>query len=103
MMAMRDRPSTLVIEVVEVQGQCPVYRLGDRCRIEEGYKPVSGQPSCMHVLQSFGPNYVTLSRGIATDSLGLVEPYGAAYVQCFDPMRYTGGGPVTFRIASEEE
>lgn len=102
MMAMLDRPSTLVIEVVEVQGQCPVYRLGDCFRIEEGYKLVSSQPSCMHALQSFSPYYVALSRGIAPDSLGLVGPYGAAYVQCLDPMRYTVGGTVTFRIASEE-
>jgi uncharacterized repeat protein (TIGR04076 family) len=88
----------LVVEVVETQGRCPVYKKGDRFRIEEGYKLVSDRPICLHGLQSVVPYYTALSRGILPDDLGLAGPEGAAYVQCLDPQRYTGGGTVTFRI-----
>ncbi len=90
---------TLVIEVVDIQGHCPVYRVGDRFHIREGYKLVADQPVCMHALQAVCPYYVPLSRSIAPADLGLDGPDGAAYVQCLDPQRYTGGGTVTFRIA----
>lgn len=89
----------LAIEVVDIQGQCPVYEIGDRYRIEEGYKLVAGQPICMHALQSICPYYVALSHGIEPAELGLGGPDGSAYVQCLDPQRYTGGGTVTFRVA----
>lgn len=95
-------PLTLSVDVVEIEGHCPVYRVGDRFRIEEGYKLVSEQPVCLHALQSVCPYYVGLSRGIAPSDLGLAGPDGAAYVQCLDPHRYTGGGTVIFRICAEE-
>lgn len=91
----------LVIEVVEVQGHCPVYRVGDRFTIQEGYLLQAERPLCMHALQALAPYYVPLSRAVPPDELGLAGPDGAAYVQCLDPQRYTGGGTVTFRIALE--
>ncbi len=91
----------LGIEVVEVQGQCPVYEVGDRFRIQEGYQLVAEQPVCMHALGSLRPYYAALSRGISPADLGLAGPDGAAYVQCLDPQRFTGGGTVTFRISQE--
>jgi uncharacterized repeat protein (TIGR04076 family) len=90
----------LVIEVIEVQGQCPVYQVGDRFQIQEGYKLVADRAVCMHALLSVCPYYVTLSRGTDPTELSLAGPDGAAYVQCLDPQRYTGGGTVTFRITS---
>ena len=89
----------LVIEVVDIRGHCPVYDLGDRFGIREGYKLVADRPVCMHALQSVCPYYVPLSRGIDPADLGLAGPDGAAYVQCLDPQRYTGGGTVVFRIS----
>ena len=89
----------LVIEVVEVQGHCPIYRVGDHFQIQEGYQLMADQPTCMHALQSLSPYYVPLSRGIAPAELGLAGPDGAACVQCPDPQRYTGGGTVTLRIS----
>lgn len=103
MMNAKDRSRDLAVEVVEILGSCPVYRLGDRFKIIDGYKLVSGQPVCMHALQAVSPYYVALSRGIAPKDLGLAGPDGDAYVQCMDPQRYTGGGTVTFRIVREEE
>jgi uncharacterized repeat protein (TIGR04076 family) len=93
---------TLLIEVLDVQGDCPVYEVGDGFRIEEGYQLVSEQPVCMHALQSIAPYYVALSRGISAAELGLAGPEGEACVQCLDPLSYTGGGTVTFRIRVEE-
>lgn len=95
---MTTQASDLVIEVVAIRGHCPVYRVGDRFQIKEGYQLVAGGPVCMHALQSVSPYYVPLSRGIAPAELGLAGPEDGAYVQCLDPQRYTGGGTVTFRI-----
>ncbi len=95
---MSEEPRTLLVEVIEVQGHCPLHQVGDRFRIEEGYRLVADRPVCMHALQSLGPCYVPLSRGIAAADLGLAGPDGAAYVQCLDPRRYTGGGTVTLRV-----
>lgn len=93
----------LEIEVLDIQGHCPVYKVGDRFYIEDGYKLISNQPVCMHALQSICPYYVSLSRGITPSDLGLAGVDGAAYVQCLDPQRYTGGGTVLFRIVIAEE
>ncbi len=93
----------LIIEIVDIQGVCPVYHVGDSFRIEEGYKLVSHQPLCLHALQSLNPYYVALSRGIAPSDLGIAGKDGAAYVQCLDPQSYTNGGTATFRISVEVE
>ncbi|MEM2045657.1 MAG: TIGR04076 family protein [Candidatus Bathyarchaeia archaeon] len=100
---MLKQACTLIVEVVDIQGYCPVYQVGERFCIKEGYKLVSDRPVCMHGLQAVCPYYIPLSRGIAPTDLGLAGPNGAAYVQCLDPQRYTGGGTVTFRITPKEE
>lgn len=92
--------SDLTVDVVDIQGSCPVYRTGDRFVLREGYKLQAAQPVCMHGLQSICPYYVPLSRGIDPADLGLAGPDGAAYVQCLDPRAFTGGGTVTFRISA---
>lgn len=90
----------LLVQVVEIQGQCPVYEVGDAFNLKEGYRLIADGPVCLHALQSVCPYYVPLSRGVAPADLGLAGPDGAAYVQCLDPHRYTGGGTVTFRIVT---
>ncbi len=94
-------PKKLTLRVVEIQGHCPVYRVGDAFAIEDGYKLARQCAVCMHALQSLNPYYVALSRGLAPRELGIAGEDGAAYVQCLDPQRYTGGGTVTFRITAE--
>lgn len=96
---MSERVSGLLIEVVDIRGRCPVYQIGERFHIEEGYRLVADRPVCMHGLQSICPYYVALSGGTDPAQLGLDGPDGAAYVQCLDPQGYTGGGTVTFRIS----
>jgi uncharacterized repeat protein (TIGR04076 family) len=99
---MSEQAYTLIVEVVDIQGHCPIYRVGDSFRIEEGYKLVSDRTVCLHALQAVCPYYVPLSRGISRADLGLTGPDRTAYVECLDPQRYTGGGTVTFRIVAEE-
>lgn len=94
-------PQTLVVEVVQVQGDCPVYRVGERFSVEAGYRLRASGSICLHGLASILPYYVALSRGIAPHDLGLAGPDGAAYVQCLDPYAVTGGGTVTFRLTTE--
>lgn len=98
-----NQPRNLRIEIVDVQGTCPVYRVGDSFRIEDGYKLVSDRAVCLHALQSLSPYYVALSRGIVPGELGIAGQDGAAYVQCLDPHNYTDGGTVTFRIVTERK
>jgi len=90
------------VKVVNIQGNCPVYKVGDSFRIVDGYKLAAEMPLCIHALQSLAPYYVALSQGVKPAELGLAGPDGAAYVQCLDPHPYTGGGTVVFRIAFEE-
>lgn len=94
---------TLRVQVVGVQGHCPAHKVSDSFRIVDGYRLVAEIPVCMHALQSLSPYYVALSRGVDPAELGLAGSTGAAYVQCLDPQRYTGGGTVTFRICAEEQ
>jgi uncharacterized repeat protein (TIGR04076 family) len=91
-------PHSIRIVVVDIQGHCPVYKVGDDFHIVDGYKLVAEMRLCMHALQSLAPYYVALSRGVDPADLGLAGPDGAAYVQCLDPQRYTGGGTVTFKL-----
>jgi uncharacterized repeat protein (TIGR04076 family) len=97
------QPLTLLVQVVDIRGHCPVYKVGDVFRIVDGYRLVTEIPLCMHALQSLAPYYVALSRGITTTDLGLAGPDGVAYVQCLDPQEVTGGGTVLFRIVVDEQ
>jgi uncharacterized repeat protein (TIGR04076 family) len=87
----------LDVEVVEIKGHCPVYAVGDRFAILEGYKLRAEKPLYPHSLASTFPYYVALSRGVSPSELGLGQE-DAAYVQCLDPCERTGGGTVVFRI-----
>ncbi|MBA7485993.1 hypothetical protein ES707_21545 [subsurface metagenome] len=94
---------TLNIIVKEIIGNCPVYKVGDRIVIDDGYKVNLSKTSaiCMHSIASIMPYYVALSNGIKPKDLGLAgEENGeeSAFVQCLDPCKYTGGGTVVFEI-----
>lgn len=93
----------LVIEVVEIKGRCPVYSLGFKFWIKEGFKLYTESPLCMHSVSAIIPYYVALSRGIDPVSLGLSQKENTAYVQCLDPCEYTGGGTVVFAILLPKE
>jgi len=86
----------LIISVKEITGNCPVYKLGNRIVLEEGYKrnPKMSSPMCMHSLTSLMPYYVALSEGVDPKKLGLAKEGDTAFVQCLDPCKYTAAvGP----------
>ena len=93
---------TLLIKVIQIKGQCPVYQVGDTFQIINGYQLVADKPLCMHSLASLMPYYVALSRGIDPVDLGLAKEGKIAYLQCLDPCEYTGGGTVVFAVESKE-
>lgn len=94
----------LLIEVTDIKGQCPVYAVGDRIVVDDGYRVNLKETDaiCLHSLASLMPYYVALSRGVDPAGLGLVGEDGRTYVQCLDPAEITGGGTVTFVITVQK-
>lgn len=96
---------SLIFEVVEIIGNCPVYKVGDKLVLDEGYKVNLSKTTamCMHSIASIMPYYVALSNGVNPKNLGLAKLGSSdksAFVQCLDPCKYTGGGTVFFKIKS---
>ncbi len=93
----------LIIEVAEIEGKCPVYKMGDRIILDDGYKVNLRETDniCMHSLSSLLPYYNSLSKGVSPQELGLAKEGNDAYVHCLDPIKYTGGGTVTFKISKQ--
>ncbi len=95
----------LIIKVIEIKGECPVYQVGNRIVLQHGYiiDPVKTDTACMHSLASILPYYVALAKGIRAKDLGLANGNSKeAYVQCLDPCALTGGGTVLFEISRTE-
>lgn len=94
----------LIITVKEIQGKCPVFKVGDRIVIE-GPKivPEKTDALCVHALGSMLSMVIALGRGVSFEELGLAMKEGdVGYVQCLDPgPPYTSGGTVIFEIRKE--
>lgn len=92
----------LIVKVKEIKGRCPVYKIGDKIVLDDGYRMnlVETTAVCMHSLSSLLPYYNAIMKGIEPKDLGLARMEGGdyAYVQCLDPCNYTGGGTVIFEI-----
>ena len=96
----------LVIKVVEIKGNCPVYKIGNKITLQDGYvlNPDETDKVCMHSLASLLPYYVALSKGVKSKDLGLSKGDSEeAYVQCLDPCELTAGGTVIFEISRSED
>ncbi len=92
--------TNLTIRIVEINGRCPIYKLGDQFQISAGYVLEGRDNFCMHAIAALLPYYTALSRGISPAELGLCKPgENKAYVQCPDPESRTGGGTVVMEIA----
>ena len=92
----------LEIEVIEVRGKCPVYKVGDKIVID-GARIVLDKTNalCIHALPVILHYAVALDEGVNPVKLGLTkhEDKENAYIQCVDPWKpYTEGGTVIFRI-----
>lgn len=96
----------LVIKVVEIKGNCPVYKIGNKITLQDGYilNPDETDKVCMHSLTSILPYYVALSKGVKSKDLGLSKGDSEeAYVQCLDPCELTNGGTVILEISRSED
>ncbi len=95
----------LVIQVKEIKGTCPVYKVGDKIVLDDGYRLNLKETTalCMHSISSILPYHNALSRGVDPRELGLSTKGDKAYVQCLDPLEYTGGGTVIFEITTEKD
>ena len=95
----------LIIEVKEIRGKCPVFKVGDRIVIEEPkIVPEKNDALCVHALGSILSMVIALGRGVGFEELGLAKEEGdVGYVQCLDPgPPYTLGGTVVFEIRREK-
>jgi len=90
----------LIISVVEIKGNCPVYKVGDSFRLRGGYRLEADKPLCMHSLASVMPHYNAL-RISPPSKWGLAgkDNQQRAYVQCLDAYEHTGGGTAIFEIS----
>ena len=92
----------LEVEVYEIRGKCPVYRVGDKIIIDDPKIVLEKTNAlCIHALTVILHYALVLEYRWNPVELGLTklgdEKY--AYVQCVDPGQpYTGGGTVIFRI-----
>jgi uncharacterized repeat protein (TIGR04076 family) len=93
----------LIIEVVEIRGKCPVYKVGDRIVVEGPEIDLRRTDSlCIHALASLLHYVFALREGVAPTKLGLSKDEESAYVQCIDPGEpYTEGGSVIFKCYKE--
>ena len=92
----------LIIEVIDIKGECPVYQVGNKIVLQQGYIMDTGKTDivCMHSLASILPYYVALAKGVRAKDLGLAKgDSDEAYVQCLDPCDLTGGGTIIFEIS----
>lgn len=92
----------VIFEVVEVRGQCPLYRPGDRIIIEEFWISGESRRPCIHALPTLLHYALALREGADPVKLGLTEEGREAFVQCPDPgPPYTPGGTVIFKAHLE--
>ena len=96
---MSERKSELMIEIVEIQGHCAVYRVGSRFTYRKGTNSSRIGRFVCTLWVRYVRTHVPLSRGIAPADLVLAGSDGAAYVECLDPQHYAGGGTVKFCVS----
>ena len=94
----------LLVQVAEIKGKCPVYKVGDSFKLDDGYRLVSQIPLCMHSLAAILPHYNAL-RISEPNKWGLAgkKDNTKAYVQCLDPSSYTDGGTAILEISKVNE
>jgi uncharacterized repeat protein (TIGR04076 family) len=95
----------LQIEVCEIRGKCPVYKVGDRMTIKDASVLMDRTDAiCIHALSTLLHYVVALDEGADPVKLGLSRDRGHAYMQCVDPgAPYTDGGTVIFECRRVEE
>ncbi|HDM91781.1 MAG TPA: TIGR04076 family protein [Candidatus Korarchaeota archaeon] len=90
------------VKVVEVKGECPVHKVGDRFVIRRGFRLDSlGGEVCLHALCGMSSLIWALGHGHDPDALGLGQP---PRLTCPDPgPPLSRGGTVIFELSVSEE
>ena len=92
----------LEVEVHEIKGNCPVYKVGDRITIRNPYIMLKKTDAlCTHALPTILHYALILEYSWCPLKLGLTkeDDQDHAYFQCLDPGKpYTNGGTVIFRV-----
>jgi uncharacterized repeat protein (TIGR04076 family) len=94
----------LVLKAEDIEGDCPVYDLGDKTIISGAQIDLEESDAvCIHALFCLGPFITALREGVSPKKLGLsTEDEGEAYFQCLDPGKpHTDGGTVLFSVKRE--
>ena len=89
----------LEVNVCEIKGKCPVYKVGDKMTIEGAQILLDKTDAiCIHALSTLLHYLVALDEGADSVKLGLSKDKERAYMQCVDPGEpYTDGGTVIFK------
>lgn len=96
----------LILEVINIEGNCPVYNLGDKTIIRGPTIDLDKSDAvCVHALFCLGPFLMALREGVSPMDLGLsAEKEDFAHFQCLDPGKpYTDGGTVLFKVNSSSK
>ncbi len=91
----------LIIKAIEINGECPVYAVGDKIIIDGAQIDLKESNAvCIHALSCLNTFITALREGISPKRLGLsTEEDGPAYFKCLDPGKpYTNGGTVLFSV-----
>ncbi|MBD3190512.1 MAG: TIGR04076 family protein [Candidatus Heimdallarchaeota archaeon] len=85
----------LFIEVIDIQGECPIYKVGDQLILEGA--EITGK-ICIHALSALTSLLVPIRQGIPPKCFGIGNDK-EGFLQCPDPgPPLTEGGTVTFRL-----
>jgi uncharacterized repeat protein (TIGR04076 family) len=92
----------LEFEVVEIQGYCPIYIVGDKFAVDNHRVVLGrGESLCTFALAAVKRFVKDLEKDVDPEVLGLVrvdEGGEAVYIRCGDKCRYCSeGGCVVFR------
>ena len=95
----------LVIKVVKIKGKCPVYSVGDRIVLDEGYKLNLKETTnvCMHSLASIMPYYNALYNGVAPEKLGLPTRKERLVCSVSILVKLLGAGRLYLKLSSWRE
>jgi len=92
----------LELSVHNIEGTCPVYKIGDKITIENPHVILEKTDAlCTHALPTILHYALILEYNWCPLKLGLTKENDQdhAYFQCLDPGKpYTNGGTVIFRV-----
>lgn len=93
----------IVLEVKDVRGFCPLYKLGDKIIFKEFYiDSKRSENICIHLLSAASTLLSAFMHGVSAVELGIGNREDVGYLQCPDPgTLYTKGGTVVFELRRE--